>query len=57
MARKHNGVRELDFDEQVFEPLEEDEDMPPRSTEAKGYRWQSDPKRFDPQAVKVKKRK
>lgn len=57
MARKHNGVRELDFDQDAPDPLPYDDELPPSCVRERGYKWQADPKRFDPPVEKKKKRK
>lgn len=57
MTRRNHGVRELNFDSDVPEPLPYDDELPPSCVRERGYRWQADPKRFDPPTEKKKRHK
>lgn len=45
---KYNGVRELDFERAVGEFEVEDSEIPPSCQRERSYRWQDDPRRYDP---------
>jgi len=58
MARKMQDVEELDFDSIHLEPDPDHYDPLERSNYGdRGYRWQDDPRRYDPEQPKRKRKK